>query len=194
MTTDDQTFFWGGDAKFAVVQRNNGRIWMIDDRIPYLSSIPAVFQSKIPLMLLDISTVKNNRNSIIDNSCCYNWTIKFQDQQVPVPMKKLSSRWVDYDKVYVCSENSVLSEHVHDADPIEIDLRRQLFLYYNLVRDAYHYFDQPGSDLATIMTTMCEIFGSNLYIQDIYEALVYHRRDMFHDRVLKYIERDLKYA
>ena len=108
-------------------------------------------------------------------------------------MKKLSHRWIDHEKIFVGSDQALLIEQTHDPDEIELDLRQQIFLYYSLVRDVSNNYDTIDFDHAGFLENLFEIFASNLYISDIYNALSISKTNIFNAMVLKYVPRRLKY-
>ncbi len=75
MIQNSRYFFYGYPANYALVGLEDRRIWLVSNNLKLLQFIKQAFNSKITLVIFDLTTFKNYTSNLIDNTVCFNWQV-----------------------------------------------------------------------------------------------------------------------
>lgn len=177
----DPWFFYGLPVRAALIQRDNGRIWMVTDEPDLIDQFCTLFHSKIELMRVDIRTCSNFADDLIDNTVCTDWYVDWPniaDRPRWYSHPAQGTRITALDHVRDISGSQLLN-HARPLDPVEQELKNQLMLLHHIRYIAKHMV-QSQDDTQTFDTAaqvmkefgvFDNIIASELLIEHMYEPI-----------------------
>jgi hypothetical protein len=177
----DPWFFYGLPAAAALIQRDNGRIWMVTNEPDLIDQFCTLFHSKIELMRVDIRTCSNFADDLIDNTVCTDWYVDWPDiadRPLWYSHADQSTRLATLDNTRNIS-GSRLENHPRSLDILEKELKNQLMLLH-FIRSTVKHFILHSDDVQihnspqhtkNVYQLIDNIVATELTIEDMYEPI-----------------------
>ena len=111
-------------GRYGLVGIGDRRIWLNLEDESLAHEISRVFESKIRLMVYDLSIFKNYYNELLDNTCCMKWTVGISHA--------VATMNVSFDQTWVSDENDFLREIAQEDLNLtdrKLELQQQMILY-----------------------------------------------------------------
>ena len=177
----DPWFFYGLPAAAALIQRDNGRIWMVTNEPDLIDQFCTLFHSKIELMRVDIRTCSNFSEDLIDNSVCTDWYVDWPDTADRprwYSHADQSTRMATLDNIRHIV-GSRLENRPRSLDHLEQELKNQL-LFLHFIRSTVKHFILHSDNVQTFSSpqrvknmyqSLDNIVATELTIEDMYEPI-----------------------
>jgi hypothetical protein len=154
-------FFYGSPANYALVGLEDRRIWLVSNNLKLLKFIKQAFDSKITLVIFDLTTFKNYTLNLVDNTVCFNWQVPIN---ILADVRILDTRYIDTSSTIYTGKNlHLINNTTHDLLlPIErcYELQQQLMCIHEILKDV-------DLDNTLITSNIKEIVSVNLELIEI---------------------------
>ena len=161
MNQTNRYFFYGSPANYALVGLEDRRIWLVSNNLKLLKFIKQAFDSKITLVIFDLTTFKNYTLNLVDNTVCFNWQVPIN---ILADVRILDTRYIDTSSTIYTGKNlHLINNTTHDLLlPIErcYELQQQLMCIHEILKDV-------DLDNTLITSNIKEIVSVNLELIEI---------------------------
>jgi hypothetical protein len=158
-------FFYGSPANYALVGLEDRRIWLVSNNLKLLQFIAQAFDSKITLVIFDLTTFKNYTLNLVDNTVCFNWQVPIN---ILADVRILDTRYIDTSSTIYTGKNlHLINNTTHDLLlPVErcYELQQQLMCIHEILKDV-------DLDNTLITSNIKEIVSVNLELIEIESEL-----------------------
>ena len=165
MNQTNRYFFYGSPANYALVGLEDRRIWLVSNNLKLLQFIAQAFDSKITLVIFDLTTFKNYTLNLVDNTVCFNWQVPIN---ILADVRILDTRYIDTSSTIYTGKNlHLINNTTHDLLlPVErcYELQQQLMCIHEILKDV-------DLDNTLITSNIKEIVSVNLELIEIESEL-----------------------
>ena len=172
-----QKYFKYHTGTYGLIDVAHRGIWINihDEQVAH--QIKKVFNSKLTLLVVDLSTFVNYSDSLIDSEVCLNWTVPHTENLI------LSTHSLNYNNFFtkVQSDYNLTDPLINEPPRLllskdcMLELQDQIFLYIILAQICNRYLKSKGVDHSTYLENFIkehdQIFLTELTISDIEKQL-----------------------
>jgi hypothetical protein len=134
---------------------------LVSNNLKLLQFIKQAFNSKITLVIFDLTTFKNYTLNLVDNTVCFNWQVPIN---ILADVRILDTRYIDTSSTIYTGKNlHLINNTTHDLLlPVErcYELQQQLMCIHEILKDV-------DLDNTLITSNIKEIVSLNLELTEI---------------------------